>query len=205
MEFVYVVKRYDLFNLHFPHGFVTGQEANGGWARDVLLQRIRERGFFLERRKAEEDSGFKQIIPYCIVRHNGDVLMLKRLPTQGEKRLHNKMSIGVGGHINPVDGEGDLLDLGCERELAEEVEIPGRHKKRVVGFINDDATAVGSVHFGVVYRVDLADREVSVREKAMMEGALTPVSEVKQLAAGGADFETWSALAMARIDTILQD
>ena len=203
MEFVYVVKRYDLFALHFPHGFITGQEPNG-WARDGLLQRIRERGFFLERRKAEEDSGFKQIIPYCVVRHGGDLFLLRRLPTQGEKRLHNKLSIGVGGHINPVDREGDLLDLGCERELAEEVAIPGKIKKRVVGFINDDATAVGSVHFGVVYRVDLPDREVEVREKGMMEGALTPVSEVRRMAAGGADFETWSALVLARIDEVLQ-
>lgn len=203
MEFVYVVKRYDLFDLHFPHGFVTGLEPNGGWSRETLLKRIRERGFFIERRRAEEDSGFKQIIPYCVVRNGEDVLLLKRLAAQGEKRLHNKMSIGVGGHINPIDGEGDLLDLGCERELAEEIAIGGPHKKRVVGFINDDATRVGSVHFGVVYRVDLADRAAEVREKGMMEGALTTVGEVRKLAAGGADFETWSALVLDRIEDVL--
>jgi hypothetical protein len=28
MEFVYVVKRYDLFDLEFPHGFRTAAEAD---------------------------------------------------------------------------------------------------------------------------------------------------------------------------------
>jgi predicted NUDIX family phosphoesterase len=205
MEFVYVVKRYDLFDLHFPHGFITGREPVGGWAHEMLLRRIRERGFFIERRRAEEDSTFKQIIPYCVVRHEEDVLLLRRLKTQGEKRLHNKLSIGVGGHINPVDVEGDLLELGCEREMVEEIAIGGRYRKRVVGFINDDATAVGSVHFGVVYRVDLEDRSVQVREAKMMEGSLTPIAEVRHLAATGAEFETWSFLVLSRIDDVLAE
>jgi predicted NUDIX family phosphoesterase len=157
------------------------------------------------RRRAEEDSTFKQIIPYCVVRHKEDVLLLRRLKTQGEKRLHNKLSIGVGGHINPVDVEGDLLELGCEREMAEEIAIGGRYRKRVVGFINDDATAVGSVHFGVVYRVDLEDRSVQVREAKMMEGSLTPIVEVRHLAATGAEFETWSSLVLSRIDDVLAE
>jgi len=204
MEFVYVVKRYDLFDLHFPHGFVTGAPAEGGWSRDELLRRIRERGFFIERRKAEEDSSFKQIIPYCVVRHGDGVLLLKRLGAQGEKRLHHKLSIGVGGHINPIDGTGDLLDLGCERELSEEVSIHCRYAKRVAGFINDDATPVGSVHFGVVYRVDLESPAVEVREKEMMEGRLASSGDLIRMAAEGANFETWSALVLERLDAVLR-
>src|SRR5678815_2630551 len=68
MEFVYVVKRYDLFDRSFPHGFVTEPDAVAEWTR-----RIRERGFFLERRQAEQDSSFKQIIPYTLVLHGEQV------------------------------------------------------------------------------------------------------------------------------------
>lgn len=203
MEFVYVVKRYDLFDLNFPHGFITGAERAGGWSRDLLLTRIRTRGFFVERRHAEQDSSLKQIIPYCVVRHGDNVLLLKRLSTQGESRLHQKLSIGVGGHLNPIDGAGDLLDLGCERELAEEIEIGCAYAKTVAGFINDDASEVGSVHFGVVFRVDLSAEAVAVREKGMMEGRLTPVVELKRMAAEGANFETWSALVLARVEDVL--
>ena len=30
MEFVYVVKRYDLFNMSFPHGFIPADDAVAG-------------------------------------------------------------------------------------------------------------------------------------------------------------------------------
>ena len=66
MEFVWVVKREELFDLSFPHGFVPSA-GNEEVAR--YLDRIRDRGFFLERRRAEVDSSFKQIIPYAIFRH----------------------------------------------------------------------------------------------------------------------------------------
>src|SRR5678816_1152626 len=81
MEFVYVVKRYDLFDRSFPHGFVTEPDAVAEWTL-----RIRERGFFLERRQAEQDSSFKQIIPYTLVLHGEQVLLLRRLAQGGEAR-----------------------------------------------------------------------------------------------------------------------
>ena len=52
MEFVYVVKRDDLFDLSFPHGFVAARD-DGRVAQ--WSERIRERGFFVERRQAERD------------------------------------------------------------------------------------------------------------------------------------------------------
>jgi predicted NUDIX family phosphoesterase len=204
MEFVYVVKRYDLFDLNFPYGFVTG---NGDWdgpSREELLHRISEKGFFIERRHAEEDSSFKQIIPYCVVRKNGAVMALRRLTGGEEARLHNKMSIGVGGHINPIDvPEGEFLDAGCERELDEELAIAGNYTKKVVGFINDDGNPVGSVHFGVVFRVDL-DGTAAVREVDMLEGTMVPAAELKTMAASDDyNFETWSSLIIERLDDVL--
>ena len=163
MEFVYVVKRYDLFDRSFPHGFVTEPEAVAEWTR-----RIRSKGFFLERRQAEQDSSFKQVIPYTLVLHGEQVLLLRRLAKGGEARLHGKLSIGVGGHINPVDGgpaEGsDLLDAGCRRELEEEIEIRSPYALQPVGIINDDASDVGSVHFGLVNLARCERPDVGIRE-----------------------------------------
>ena len=111
MEFVYVVKRYDLFDLSFPHGFAgldDGPDRRGHSRQFATWTgRIREKGFFVERRWAEHDSSFKQVIPYTVVTHGDEVLLLKRLEQGGEARLHGKLSIGVGGHINPVDGDGN--------------------------------------------------------------------------------------------------
>src|SRR5262249_26963174 len=152
--------RYDLFDLSFPHGFVACSEAPADVARWV--ERIRERGFFVERRAAERDSSMKQIIPYCLVTTGDDLLVLHRLGTQGEKRLHDKLSIGVGGHINPVDTDAsaDVLDAGTQRELLEELRFETGYRREVIGIINDESTSVGSVHFGIVHRVRAESRDV---------------------------------------------
>jgi len=209
MEFVYVVKRYDLFDRAFPHGFVTEPEAVAEWTR-----RIRERGFFLERRQAELDSSFKQIIPYTLVLHREQVLLLRRLSKRGEARLHGKLSIGVGGHINPIDGPapggaggvagGDILDAGCRRELEEEIEIRCPYTLAPVGIINDDASDVGSVHFGLVNVARCERAEVGIREAEVLEGQFVGRAELEELArTEGGRFETWSALIIERLDAAL--
>ncbi len=205
MEFVYVVKRYDLFERSFPHGFVPrGADADpvARWT-----ERIRARGFFLERRHAETDSSFKQIIPYTLVTHGDEVLLLRRLAKGGESRLHGKLSIGVGGHINPVDlGEvsADVLDAGCRRELEEEIEIRSPYTLHTVGVINDDASDVGSVHFGLVNVARCETPDVAIRETEVLEGSFVTRQALAELARSEpARFETWSALIIARLDEAL--
>src|SRR5262245_31988140 len=64
-EFVYVLKRRDLFEQSGPvEGFRPHDPAE---LERLYLRRIRERGFFVERGHAERDPDFKQIIPYTVV------------------------------------------------------------------------------------------------------------------------------------------
>ena len=200
MEFVWVVKREELFDLSFPHGFVPSA-ANEEVAR--YLDRIRDRGFFLERRRAEVDSSFKQIIPYAVVVTPEGTLLLERLATQTEARLHRKLSIGVGGHINPVDGAEDVLDAGLSREIDEELEIAASWRGEPIGIINDETNDVGAVHFGIVYRIETTG-PVTVRESDKMLGRLVPREELDRLQAEeNARFETWSSLILQRADLAL--
>lgn len=192
MEFVYVVKRYDLFDLNFPHGF-SFAEQDPAFGR--YMEAVREHGFFIERRYTENDSGFKQIIPYAIITQGDQVLVLNRTNKQGEARLHNKRSIGVGGHINPVDGIEQPLCNGCRREIEEELFIDEDFEPVPVGIINDESNPVGSVHFGVVHHVKLRDGKVRVRETAMMKAEFIAMDELKELAGqNDTPFETWSSL-----------
>jgi predicted NUDIX family phosphoesterase len=201
MEFVFVVKRYDLFDLAFPHGFQTAEEAD----LPDILERARARGFFVERRHAETDSSFKQIIPYCLVTCGDSVFLLRRTKKGGEARLHGLLSVGVGGHINPVDEEvGDVVEAGAERELAEEIVLDAPGTRLGVGIINDDASAVGSVHFGIVYRIDVETPDVHVRETDQLEGEFVPREKIRDLLTNERDrFETWSALILDRMDEAL--
>jgi predicted NUDIX family phosphoesterase len=78
---------------------------------DKLLQNIHRFGYFINRSEAENDPSLKQIIPYLLITHqSNDIFMVQRLSTQIEKRLHNKYSIGIGGHINPVRDKSSQLD-----------------------------------------------------------------------------------------------
>jgi len=205
MEFVYVVKRYELFDLSFPHGLVAARE-DGRVA--TWTERIRRRGFFVERRHAEQDSSFKQIIPYTLVAHGDEVLLLERLKAGGESRLHGKLSIGVGGHINPVDGLGEepgaVLEAGCRRELDEELVLDTPYALQSVGVINDESGDVGSVHFGLVQVARCERPAVSVRETHQLQGSFIGRRALKELAARERGrFETWSALIIDRLDEVL--
>ena len=75
------------------------------------------------RDEVEQDTSFKQLIPYCIFRCGDEVFHYKRGNTQGEGRLHSKRSIGIGGHISSDDQNQSesAYREGMWREIGEEV------------------------------------------------------------------------------------
>jgi predicted NUDIX family phosphoesterase len=144
----------------------------------------------------------KQIIPYCVVARGGDVFLTRRTSKGGDARLFGKRSIGVGGHINPVD-DADALGLGLRREIDEELAIDGPWTVRAVGFLNDDSTDVGSVHFGLVHVVRV-EGDVRVRETDNLVGGFTSAADLARLCRDERPtFETWSALLVDRLDDVL--
>lgn len=218
MEFVYVVPRTELFPSCFPHGlapFAAGSGPEGAPGRDTFERVVREHGFFVERDYAERTPTLKQVIPYTVVTRGDEVLLLRRLGGSGESRLRDKLSIGVGGHINPEDvetresvrsgvAEGDVVRAGSERELEEEIELTGEHRIHAVGILNDDSNPVGAVHVGWVQVLELEPGgDARIREREVLEGSFVPRSELTSLLDQDANFETWSALLVARLDEIL--
>ena len=151
--------------------------------------------FFMDRAAAEEDPGHKQLIPYCLFRCGDNLLCYTRGKAGGESRLHAKRSVGVGGHINPVDtGEGrtgpDAYHAAVSREIDEELILQGPHPHRIIALLNDESNDVGRVHLGIVHLVDLPDESATSREAALADLSFVPL---KTLA--GPDFEhleTWS-------------
>ncbi|MGZ6256115.1 MAG: phosphoesterase, partial [Candidatus Limnocylindria bacterium] len=108
-----------------------------------------------------------------------------------DPRLHGKASIGVGGHLNPVDAGEDPLTDGLRREWSEELVADWQPEFVLVGLLNDDSNPVGSVHLGVVFEVDAAGRAVEVRESDKLSGRFASVGEVR---AAWERMETWSRL-----------
>jgi predicted NUDIX family phosphoesterase len=166
------------------------REANAD-ALSVLREAVARHGRYLDRPTAEEDSSFKQLIPYVVVRDGERTFLMERTDAGGDARLHGKASIGVGGHLNPVDEGEDALMAGLRREWSEELEADWEPDFQLVGLLNDDGNPVGAVHLGVVFTVDARGRSVAVREHDKLIGAFAEAAEV---GAAWDRLETWSQL-----------
>jgi predicted NUDIX family phosphoesterase len=161
-----------------------------------LRQAVAEHGRYLDRPVAEESPAWKQLIPYVVVRDGELTFLMERTSAGADSRLHRKASIGVGGHLNPVDAGEDPLRGGLRREWAEELTADWEPQFQLLGLLNDDTNPVGSVHLGVVFQVDAAGRPVQVRETDKLSGRMADASDV---AAAWERLETWSQLVAAAL------
>lgn len=159
-----------------------------------ILNAILENHTFMPRNVAEYDYNFKQVIPYVIMRHDTSYMLLKRTSKQTESRLHDKYSLGIGGHINPIlttSLAGDIILHGLFKELNEEVLIKKPGKLEFLGVINDESSSVSRVHLGLVYIIELLSSEYKILESEKMSGQWASADE---LAAYYDMMETWSQI-----------
>lgn len=174
---------------------------------DRYLKRIFEQGVprFKLREEAEKDPSYKQIIPYVIMCHNGKFLSYVRGKKAGEKRLLGLRSIGIGGHINPIDctlfttEPYEIYLESVKREIEEEVQVETKHKDKIVALLNDDSNEVGKVHLGIVHLWNLDEPKVDKREQMITQMGFMSISELKQ---AKDTMETWSGLCLDQLEKI---
>jgi len=165
---------------------------------------------FMPRPQAEADPAYKQLIPYVIMSNDGKYLTYVRGRRAGEKRLVGNRSIGIGGHINPVDNKLPLFDTdsremyrsAVEREVAEEVSIEANHADRIVALLNDDSNEVGSVHLGVVHYRSLDAPKVSRREQMITQMMFMSPAELHEVRDS---METWSQLCLDKLGEMVKN
>jgi len=160
---------------------------------------------FLPRSAAEQDPTHKQLIPYLVIRHGNRVLCYTRGKSGGEARLHAKMSIGIGGHINDGDTHAEHFDEAAyfravERELYEELEFSGGYRQRIAALLNDDSNEVGRVHLGIVHLVEVDSTDVRPREDAIHDPEFLTVTELE---ARRDRLETWSQICLGGLSRLL--
>jgi len=161
----------------------------------------------MPRSKAETDPGFKQLIPYVIIHAGNKFLSYVRGKAGGEKRLVGNRSVGIGGHINPIDDMPLFADLreayhaAVDREVAEEVEIAPPRAKRMVALLNDDSTEVGKVHLGLVHCWTLPSPEVNKREQMITQLGFLSAIELRGLRH---ELESWSQFCVDHLSQIVE-
>jgi predicted NUDIX family phosphoesterase len=160
---------------------------------------------FIPRSKAEKDPSYKQLIPYVLITHDGKYLSYVRGKRAGETRLLGLRSIGIGGHINPIDADNSTLFAylyenylaAVEREVAEEISVETNHTDRVVALLNDESNEVGSVHLGIVHCWVLDAPKVSKKEQMITQMVFMTSSELQEVRD---TMETWSQLCLEGLD-----
>ncbi len=190
--------------LVIPEPVITEIGHVEGFEKDVdkFLQPIlaSDQLSFQPRGLMETDPSYKQLIPYVLLEwtnENGEVSLFTytRGGGSGEKRLHAKRSVGIGGHISQEDAAdgGDPYTVGMQRELSEEIRLDSEYTETREGLIYDPSNEVGRVHLGVVHRFVLKNPAVQSNEADLAEGGFVKVADLK----GEMDsLETWSQLAI---------
>ncbi len=161
---------------------------------------------FMARPEAEKNPAYKQLIPYVIMAYEDTYLCYIRGIGVDEKRLAQKASIGIGGHINPSDrisvSSKNIKEVylnALAREVAEEVIVETEHDDKIVGLINDDSNEVGRVHFGIIHLWRLAKPNVKSREQEICKLRFMKIDDLKDVRD---KMETWSQLCIDNLNAI---
>lgn len=179
-ELVWVVARPDAL----PDGSWRGVRAVGS----AEVDRLESLAEYRPRDAVEPDPAFKQLIPYLVLRDGERWFLMRRTRAGADVRLHDRYSIGVGGHVNPGD---DGIAGALLREWSEEVDAEFVPSFTPVGLLNDDTTEVGSVHLGIVYVADADGRPVAIRETEKLSASWASTADVSAVRES---LETWSEL-----------
>ena len=192
---IIVVARETLFAEKYFQGFIP--------AKDFDFESVILNNFKYERRgNAEENPDLKQPIAYCLIvnKTTGKVFIYQRSAIDGEyneKRLQGKWSWGVGGHMERYDvGDEHPIRASMLRELEEEVKIDGSIDSRVLGYINDDETAVGKVHFGILYLIETDAASIVANDAEIATGGFAGPDRIQEiLSSPDCEVESWSEIA----------
>lgn len=162
---------------------------------------------FMPRPEAEQDPSHKQLIPYVLIKCGEKYLTYVRGKRAGETRLVGNRSIGIGGHINPVDNEvplfgvdyGEIYENAVLREVDEEINIEGPRTDRIVALLNDDTNEVGAVHLGVVHILTIENENVTRNEQMITQ---LEFKTLEELHAVRDEMETWSQLCLDGLEKL---
>lgn len=171
-EKILVVKK----NILFAYQVIDGLKPINFDCYQALIQKHKE---FLWRSKVEENSNYKQIIPYLIFTHKDKFFIMRRKNNASEARLQNKYSLGIGGHIRKEDITRTGIIDWSKREFHEEIKYDGALSIKPLGILNDESNQVGQVHTGFVFLLEGDTDEISIRDEHK-EGMLLTLNECSE-------------------------
>jgi predicted NUDIX family phosphoesterase len=198
-----VIDRDILFKERYFQGFSLADDAR-------YYDLIHDHYVYKNRDDVEANPQLKQPIGYCIIvnQDTQKIFAYQRSSKAGhynETRLRGKWSWGIGGHIDRIDqaGRDPILD-SMMREIDEEVKISDKSQPEILGYINDDESDVGKVHFGILFLIRTRSSEVLPNDKEIAWGGFKTLAELEQIVASpDENVETWSEISLGPLRRVL--
>ena len=162
---------------------------------DQVLQCLKEYGSYQFRWQVEQDSSWKQVIHYVVMETAERIMAAKRLKV--DPRLVGGYTVGMGGHINPEDGE-DPIETCIRRELEEETTFSWEqdleeYQIHPVSFVNV-RNEVSLMHICIPVRLQVRNHEaIQIRETEKLQGVWMSKTELDIL---DGKLEGWSEIAL---------
>jgi len=155
---------------------------------------------------AEQDPAYKQAIAYILLVYNNQIFIYERPPkgATSEERYASKLSLGIGGHIEPHDHNPDinLIDSSLQREIKEEIGLnPQDYDLHHVGYINDESDEIGLVHFGLIYLAKVKKNKLKIEQKELVKSWFISQNDLKKPDIYP-HLEGWSKILVNNIDKI---
>lgn len=176
--------------------FATHEKAN-------CLEKLVKNPMFHLRYDCETDEEVLQVIPYVLVLNKDKIFYYVRankMEHYGDKRLNDKYSVGVGGHIHKEDALDYLVNC-IKREVSEEVKFEkGYSEPILVGTLKARDEPVDRVHFGAIYAIQ-TDGDVFPAEKSIVESGFTPINTLMETYPRY-NYETWSKILIPKLNEI---
>jgi len=192
---ILVIDRATLFAEGYFQGFSPAETLD-------YYKVIQDNYFYKRRGDVEPDSSFKQPIAYAVIvnKITKHIFAYQRAGNENytEKRLRGKWSWGIGGHIDKVDSEDqEPVITSLFRELEEELVIDSFDEPLLMGYINDDQTEVGAVHFGLLYLIQTESTKIKPKDPEISWGGYMSYDQLEEICMlAEKNVETWSEISL---------
>lgn len=144
----------------------------------VLERLSNKKSIIMRRSDAESNSSVIQAVVISYITYKNQICLFTKHEKFGNKRLHNKKIIWLGGHLQKIDLE-NLNDCTLQksitnclaREIEEEIQISIDVKPKYTGLVYDKTNPKSLQHIGIVFSIDIKDEKVfnSLNGKTFIE------------------------------------
>jgi len=163
---------------------------------------ILEHSEFMVRAEAEINFDYKQPIPYAIVLNENNQIFVYKRGWAGsnawESRLHTKISIWVGGHIEREDEDAEnILRDSLVREIEEELNISPENilESFPIGYINSEEDEVSKVHLWIAYIAKVKNSQFELLDGELDNGEFVHYEKLMEMCESwNYNVEAWTKL-----------